>query len=565
MTWWQNARKNLFFQSFILTFLLFAISYLTVGWWNDAYQHMFDTAISGQFTDYYLPSGYNPFPEYMSGAAFIFNRLGHIYPIQWNAFFLNGILFVSIWLLFRQLLRYSFGFPLVSRLFLLAFFSLLFFESVVLYHMVRVTMFAGIAAMSFLIVNDENKLLSKRALPYLLLFILALWIRSNVHLFILIFVTAVFILHKKPLKPLIPFWASFVVFFLIYCKIVFWTDHTHDLNSYFLYNTEFKLYHVGQFTPNLKLTEPLDSVKYAAIRHDILGDEQNLTPDFYQRINIFSNLNKFSFSQVMYAWYTFLWAISQNVHFIVADLLLIFCYILLGGNLLKNYRLKTFGLFIFFYMVVFGICFIKMENRFLVPFQVLFLFTIISLHKPKLFSEKKNIYYLIGFSLIVFPLSARYINMKLDFSKDETYKFKESYEYLKQNYSDHIMVINTGFVTQNRPYETFYQKDYFKKFYFYNYYACQLGKWYRPYIEKECNCDAGKFYTFYDYLQQRKEPVLLANQADKMDVLQQYLAQVHHKDYHFSLATHQGPERDSIGFRIKGFTGPMKLYEMGKP
>lgn len=529
LSWPQNP----LWQSFVITFLLFALSYLFIGWWTDAYQHYFDTALSGELTNYYLPAAHNPFPEYMPGAAYVLNRLGHLAPVRWVAFFLNGVLFVSIWILFNHILVYSKGFSRTSRWVLLAFFALLFFESVVLYHMVRITMFAGIAAVSFLITGNETKILSKRALPYLLLFVVALWIRCNVHLFILVFVTAVFVVHKKSLKPLIPFWLLFVAFFLFYCKIVFWTDYSKDLNSYFLYNTEFKLYFVGKYTPHLNLSQPLDSIKYLAVKHDILGDEKNLGIDFYERIGIFSNLSKFSFAQVQYAYHTFVSAVIENIYFIVADLLLIFGYILLGGNQLHGFKKKTFGMFLFFYLIVFAICFIKMENRFLVPFQVLFLFTIIKLHRPKLFSEKANTRYLIAFAAIIFPVSIYFIHHKIEFSKNNTKVFKDAMELLRKKYADETLVFNTVYVSYNRPFETFYQRNYFKNFYVFNYYATQFSPTYRPYLEEQCNCNVSELHSFYDYLTKNGNSAVLIDNAERIKVLDDYLYEVYNKKFVF--------------------------------
>lgn len=541
------------FKSFLITLFLFTGCYITVGWWTDAYQHMFDTAISGELTNYYLPAAHNTFPEYMYGAAFIFNRLGLFYEQRWIAIFLNSILFVSIWVLFFQILRYSSSFPLVSRIVLVAFFSLLFFESIVLYHMVRVTMFAGIAAMSYLLVNDDDRFFNKKAIPYLLLFAVALWIRSNVHLLVLVFVTGVLIIHKKSLKPLLPFWLVFICVFVFDLVVVFNAAAGNDLNSFFLYNTEFKLHFVADYKPDLKLTQPLDTIKYMAIKHDILADETNLGVDFYHRINIFSNLDRFNTAQLQYVVYTFVTAVTQNIYFIVADVVLIVFYVLLGGGLERNYKLKTIGLFFYFYLILFGVCFVKMENRFLVPFQALFLFTIVTLHKPKLFSEKKNVFLLIVFVIAIFPLSLNYILTHIGYSKDQTTEFKNAFELLRKKHSNEVLIYNTGFITYNRPYEVFYQRKYFKKFYVYNYFATQLSPTYRPYLENECKCDVGKFYTLYDYVLNKHGKALIIDDSARVVILNQYLSKVCNRDYDFDRI------RDE-DFVLRSFKGYNSLF-----
>ena len=550
-------------QSFLIALALFACSYLTIGWWTDAYQHMYDTVLSGELTNYYLPAAKDPFPEYMPGAAFVFQSLGNLYPVHWVALSLNSVLFFSVWILFFQVLRHTKQLVFWSRIIIVAFFALLFFESVVLYHMVRITMFAGIAGLSGLIVADEKHFLSKRVLPYLLLFIFALWIRCNVHLFVLLFVSAAFLAHGKSLKPLVPFYIFFTLFFLYYCKVVFWTDYSKDLNFFFLYNLEFKLHHVGAYNPQLHLADNLDSLKYQAVKLDILADEVNLGPEFYERVGAFTNLSKVSTSQFMYAFYGFISAMLENIYFVIADIVLIIFYMVFGGVSTKNYRIKTIGLFLFFYAMIFALCFIKMENRFLVPFQVLFLFTIIILHKPNLFYKKEKLIYLVLFLIIIVPLSGYFIKKKLDFAKDENAGFKKSFEWLGKHYNTSVMVYNTGFVTKNRPYETFYQKDNFKDFYFFNYYATQLSPWYRPFIEKVCICDVGKFYTFYDYLKNRKEEVVLLDYPEREKILSDYLNVVCKSPQHFEKIIL--PDSVQNVFNKQGFRGKgLSLYGLKK-
>lgn len=542
---------NVKLQAFLITSLLFLISYITVGWWTDSYQNMFDSAISGDFTANYLPAAHNTFPEYMPGAAWIFNRLTIVCPIRWIALFFQGVLFVSICVLYYQALSFIRYFPLISKGLFLIFISILFFESVVLYHMVRVTMFAGIAALSFLIVEEENKYFSKKIAPYFLLFIIALWIRSNVHLFILVFISGAFLIHKKSLKPLLVFWLAFFAFFLFYYKIVFWTDYSNDLNSFFLYNTEFKLYHTGKYMSDLKLTELLDSIKYRAIQNDILGDEKNLGVDFYKRINAFGGFDRISYSQAIYAYQNFVQIVLDNIHFIIADILLIIFYLTLGGSSLKNYRLKTIGLFVFFYLIIFSLCFIKMENRFLVPFQVLFLFSISILHKPKLFFEKNSSIYFFVFVLLILIISAKYIGNKIEKEKIETNNFKNGFDWLSRKFANDVLIINNGFITRNLPFENFYQIRQFKKLYIFNYYATQFSPVYRPYLEKECKCDIGTFDGFYDALLKENDRIVVLDNPDRLMVLLEYMQKVYGKKYIVKKVPFAESEYAFMGFGYK--------------
>jgi len=506
-------------QAFLITTLLFLTVQLTTGLWSEAYQHMYDTAISGEFSNQMAGTDFNPFPEYMSGGAMLFHALTKAYSIRWVFFVLYTCLFISIWIINYQILKFSKDYPTVSRILLLLFFNVLFFESVSLYHMVRIAMFLGIAGMSVLINNKGNKIFSWEILPFFLVFLVGVWIRGNVIFFMLVFLTGAFIIHKKSLKPLLFYWVTIVIAIVPYLIIVFGTDYSNDLNNYFLRVSEFKLHHNGAYTPDLKLDTYLDTIKYQAIQNYILGDEEHLNTAYYDKIGIFTNLSKVSKNHIGYAIYQFRKLFGDNIYLIVADIFLVIFYVILGGANFKNYRLKTILVFVFFYAVIFVICFVKMENRFIVPFQTFFLMFIIALHKPKLFTEQKYALVLSAFVVLVSSLALFFSMQKIDVEKNETHQFKRSLDYLAKEYAQDILVFNTGFITKNKPYETFYQKDAFADFFIYNYYAIQLHPMYRPYIEAKCNCNAGRLGEFYDYLfLERKENVLLLDGDERMNV-----------------------------------------------
>lgn len=555
----NSTPQQLKASAFFITTLLFALCYLFVGWWTDSYQHMYDTAISGEFTNYYLPAAHNPYPEYMPGAAFVLNQLGQLIPIRWVAFFLNSVLFVSIWVIFYNTLKHIRHYPIGSVGLLIVFLSVLFCESIILYHMVRITMFAGIASLSYFLVNDDPKWLSKKAAPYLLLFIVALWIRCNVHLFLLTFLTGAFILHKRSVKPMIVFWLAFSLFFLYYCKIVFWTDYSNDLNGFFLYNTEFKLQHTGEHERSLRLENELDSIKYEAIQNEIFADEENLSPSFYYKIGILDNVDKFSITHAWYAFHQFAGTVSENLHFVIIDLVLILFYMLLGGVKTKNFRANTLLLFLFFYAIVAALSFVKMENRFLVPFQVFFLLTILMMHQPAIFSARKHSYVLAFFVCFSGLISFHFINMKVEYAKSFTANSKKSYEWMKQNYPDVIVVVNDGFITCNRPYETFYQRKYFKEFFSFNYFATQLHPLYSPYLEIKCSCNVGNHVEFYDYLLHQKSESLILDRGDRVKVLSKYLKMVYNRDFAFT----EIPTKEDK-FHFEGFGENLKLFRLSK-
>ncbi|OJV25956.1 MAG: hypothetical protein BGO32_10410 [Bacteroidetes bacterium 37-13] len=557
LTKFSNAKLRLL--SLVVTLTLFAISYLTVGWWTDAYQHMYDTGISGELTNYDLAAAHNPFPEYMPGGAWVFNRLGALYPIRWVAFFLNGVLFISIWVIYYNTLKHVKQYPLLSVILILLFLSILFVESVLLYHMVRITMFAGIAALSYFLVHDEKRWLSLRAVPYFLLFVVALWIRCNVHLFLLTFLTGAFLLHRKSIKPLVVFWLAFTLFFLFYCKVVFWTDYSNDLNAFFLYNTEFKLQHTGDFEKKLHIENALDSVKYEAIANEIFADEENLPPSFYYKIGILDHINKFSLTQAIYAYYIFKRTVLENLHFVAMDLVLILFYLVFGGAKTRHFRINTFLLFLFFYGIVAALSFIKMENRFLVPFQVFFLLTILIMHRPAVFSEKKYIPLLAIFVLVSAILSFHFISQKVLFAKSFTSSTKKAYEWLHKNYPDATVVINDRFITYNRPYETFYQQKEFKHFYIFNYYALHLSPSSKKYYEKMCSCSVKNHVGFYDFLLSENKTVLILDRPKRAQVLSKYLRMVYSQEYTFTPVSSQ-----NVNFNLAGFGEDFGLFTLGK-
>jgi len=123
-------------------------------------------------------------------------------------------------------------------------------------------------------------------------------------------------------------------------------------------------------------------------------------------------------------------------------------------------------------------------------------------------------------------------------------------------------VVNAGFVTQNRPYEIFYQRKYFKGFYLFNYYASHLSAWYRPYIENECKCNAGTLYPFYDFLINQKQPVVLLDGKARINVLQKYLSEVYGKEYVFEPEPVVPLGNDTTTLKFNGFRNELNLYKL---
>ncbi len=560
LEFWLNERPKT--TALSITLLLFILSYLTIGWWTDSYQNVYDSVLSGELTNYFLPTA-DPFPEYMTGAADLFTRLGRIWPIHWVAFMLNGFLFLAFYVIYLQIIRHTRGLPLVNRMVLLTFFSALFVESVVLYHMVRITMFLGVAGMTNLLfgsAEEQNKWFPRGNWPYLLLFVTALWVRSSVHLFVIAFVTVVMLVHQRSLRPMAIYYAVFGIFFFNYVNIVFLTDHSKDLNALFLYDHEFKLHHTGAFTPDLRLENSLDSLKYRAVKADILGDENNLNREFYQRIGAFSNFSRTGIEQMEYAWWIFYRAMKENIYFLYADIFLILFYILFGGGTLKNYSIKTIGLFIVFYAMVMGISFIKMENRFLVPFQVLFLMVIVLMHRPKLFFDRRYLWLAVLFLVAYIPVTAVYTRYKVLFAKEQYNNFTNSFSWLGDHFPEHILVVNTSFVTMNRPHEVFKQGEPFKEFFIYNYYSFQLSKTYRPFIESKCKCKAGDFHSFYDYLAGQGAPVIVLDNASRVPILEEYLEKVSQSPHRFERM--ELPEDVQSQLYAQSYKDSLSLYRM---
>lgn len=527
-------RENHRIHAFGLTLLLFAVSYLTVGWWTDSYQGFYDSMMSGEFTGFILPAA-DPFPEYLTGATHFFTWLNRLWPMKWVALMLNGLLFTAFYLIYLLILRRTEGMGWAGRIVLLVFFTALFVESVVLYHMVRITMFLGVAALSKVLFDESgnrDRWLPKGVWPYLLLWAVALWVRSSVHLFVMAFVTVVMLVHGRSLRPLMPFWAVFALFFANYVNIVFLTDHSGDLNAQFLYNHEFKLHHAGAYTPQLRLEDGLDSLKYRAVQADILGDEHHLNTAFYERIGAFEGFSRTGWSQLDYGWRMFTRSMAENMYFLYADLFLILSYLFLGGGALRHYRAKTLGLFIIFYLMVLGISLIKMENRFLVPFQVLFLMVIVLLHRPRLFYDRRWVWLAVLFLAAYLPITAGYTMGKVRLSEERHRSFVHAFRWLSDEFGGNSLVFNTAFLTMNRPHERFTEAEAFRDFYIYNYYAFQLSKTYRPFLEKECGCDAGDLHSFYDHLAQRPGEVIILDNVDRIPILEEYLSQVwgsHHR------------------------------------
>lgn len=549
--------------AFGLTLALFAVSYLTVGWWTDSYQSMYDTVLSGELTGYHLPTA-DPFPEYMPGAAYLFTLLGRLWPIKWVAIVLNALLFLSLWALYFQIIRNTEGVARWNRAMIIIFLSVLFFESVVLYHMVRITMFLGIAGLSNVILSkeDDGRIFTRTTAPYLLLFMAAMWVRCNVHLFVLMFVTVAFIVHRRSLLPLVPYYVLLTLFLLYYFNTVFWTDYSDDLYHSFLYDLEFRFQHVWVYEPTLRLNDALDSLKYQAVRLDFFGDEHHLNHDFFVRTGMLTNHSRLSYDQFLYAVSAFRTSMTENIYFLVADVILVTSYLVLGGKQMPYYRAKTIVMFGTFYALLLAISFIKMENRFMVPFQILFLLTMMFMHRPKLLFERGHLALLTAVVALYLPLTGYYTNKKLEFAKNKMVSYERAFSYLSNEYSDHTIVFNTVFITFERPFGVFDKADLFNDFFVFNYYSSHLSPAYRPYVEEKCQCDIGEFYSFYRFLKDSRQQVVLLDYADRITMLERYLHDVNG----YSVCFEELPVPGSLvgDFGELGFREGLSVFKMVK-
>ncbi|MDA9121147.1 hypothetical protein N9J52_03835, partial [Flavobacteriales bacterium] len=468
--------------------------------------------------------------------TWLFNQLTLLLHVRWISFMMNSLLFISVFLIFRLLWERTTEVAPINRLSILLFFAGFFVESIVLYHMVRTTMFVGIAAVACVVFRSdtESSWFKWSDLPYIFLFAIAMWIRCNVHLFVLAFLSFGLILHGKSLKPLTSFYILFAIAFGYYFNTVFVADYSDSSHFSFMYDWEFKLYHVGNFEKNLDFSKVEgDSIRYLAATHGILGDEKHVDQEFFERINAFGEFSRFGPEQLKRAVSVFMHSMGQNLYYIIADVLLLLSYLVLGGEGVKGFRYKTLLLFLAFYGIVLAISILKMENRFLVPFQMVFLLFIVLKHKPYLFYRAKYIWLLAIFLLIDTPFTMYGTQQKINYAQDRYNDYRHTMDFLQSNYGDQIIVFNGVINPQSRPYEVFSERKYFSEIYFYNYYAVAVSPTFRPYLESECSCDAGTLYEFYEYLSTQQEEVILLDNAERMDLLKQYLNVISEPKYRF--------------------------------
>ena len=540
------------------------VSYLIWGWWTDSYQTMYDFAMSGELTEFYWPSG-NALPEYMPGGTWLFNQLTGWIHVRWISLFMNSLLFISVFLIYRLLWLKTKDLNALSRWGIIFFFTGFFIESVVLYHMVRTTMFVGIASLVCVVLESDNERswFKWKYLPYLLLFSIAMWIRCNVHLFVLLFLSFALVLHGRSLKPLSTFYVVFIVAFGYYFNTVFVADHSDSSHFSFMYDWEFKLYHTGDYEKNLDFAKAEgDSIRYLAASNGILGDEKNINDEFFERVNAFGKFNRFGPEQLKRAWSVFVYSMGQNLYYLLADLLLLLAYLILGGQGISHFKRKTFMLFVVFYSILLAISIIKMENRFLVPFQMALLLFVVLKHKPNLFYQKKYVWLLFLFLLIDTPYTLYGTQQKIDYGRSRFSDYRKTMDYLANNHQGEILVLNGVLNPQSRPFQTFEDRNNFKEVYFYNYLAVALSPTFRPYLENECNCDVGYLYTFYEYLAQLDDEVVLIDNPDRIEILEAYLEEISDPEYRFERIALP----DSIGNSLNniGYQGDNGLYQLSR-
>lgn len=519
--------------AFVITVLLFVFSYLVWGWYTDSYQNLIDYTFSGNFTDYSDVKG-SPFPEYMGGLTEILPALNRWYPARWMAYLLQGILFCSMWAIFNLILHEMKGCTLVQTGGVILLVAAFFMESIALYHMVRVAMFSGIAGMLFVYTKqfNENSFFNREGLLYLLLFTIGCWIRFNVLLFVLAFATLVYIIHGKRLKGLLVYMSVFL-FFSLYNSTFLHPNRMQTLHFYFTYDAEFKLLFAGEFLPDVKLSNHADSIKFEAIKHEFFADEKNLGRDFYEHIGIFSSFKRWSPYTLQYAISTFKDAMQHNIYYLLADVLLLVMYLAGRNTKMKFFRLKTLFLFGAFYAMIFGICFLKMENRFLVPLQIFFLLIMLMVHRPAVFFDAQKKKYLLLMLAYCVPATFYYTHAKVNTEAIANSNYTRAFDAMAKQYGQSVFVQQDIMMYREKPYQSFAYAKAFKGFYLYNNRTFSVSPSYQPYLEQMCRCSAGDFAPFYDYLYNLDAPVVFVDRPARIAMLQKYLQHIHGRTYSF--------------------------------
>ncbi len=570
MDLYKPSSRILIATALAVTGICFLFTYLYYGFYYVEYEAMFDSFYSGRLTEglpfrsvYYLGN---------IGLSYIYSMLYGLAPgIEWISWILYTYLFLScslaIYILLRILTeRISLG-PacIIAGLIYL----LIFADHNIHFLFTRVSyVVAGMSLIGIVYFFREEGSISRRPVLFA---ILNIWC-----------VIGVLTRVESATAALLQ----------VFCFSIFYVADLRQIARCFVFPTLFLGCLLGAIAYDLKTTTefykqvepeieaqftdrenavPLstmhtaeDSAKWAAVREIMWPDPKVLTPA-YMRSLILPEQRLYTDMRQWHRSVSSVWVMIGHYWYLCLIIVLLSAGLLFTPVRFSIWRLLRWAVFAgsFWLLILMQTYTDKINDRSFIPLIGIFIFCHLIELLPAMVRLRRMAIVAIPVLVLVMihlsRLAAEAQNLDTDLKK-----YQATVKIIEQEARGKILATNSAscdyLFLSNRPFHPF-DFSAFRKIYITDGFNIPFLPYYRRYLERECHCDVSDFPSFWSYLRQHRDDVIVISTASRMQILTDYLHGVYHTDLPVrEIACPALPQLEKSDF--KGILTKVRLYRL---
>ncbi len=411
----------------------------------------------------------------------------------------------------------------------------------------RVSYMMCASALATLIVFFQTKeTVQKRPLFFFVLqvfFVLGTLTRVETSIATLLLMLTFAFLYLNSIKQVIILFAFPVLFVLVVSTAI-----TIELNTSAEFHIQVEPEIEAQFAERnniIPLSTQLtrkDSVIYMAAKTFMWSDPKVISPSYLRSL-----INKSS------SYYTDIeqWkracteveeiALSYKIYLLL--LVFYFCIALLSRTT-KKYSIPRilFFEFSFWFLIIFQAYTIKVNDRSFGPYIAIFLFAHIIYFLQFCFNEG-YVKALVAFVILLAGFQLKNIQTESDNLKAELNRYQYASDKIRVTGKNKILILNSTscdyLFLGNIPFHPFNYSD-FHRIYITDGFNMPFLPYYRPYLEKECQCSLYNFPSFWKFLLSHKENVIVVSTDERVQIIEDYVHEVYAFNLHFKKTSTDG-------------------------
>lgn len=366
------------------------------------------------------------------------------------------------------------------------------------------------------------------------LFVFCLLTRHEVGIFVFMFqwLVVLFIANKNYSKAVL--WFNTVILFLIAGYMAYDRFTTTDFLKQFEPELGYQLLDRGNIVPLGSMKNAVDSAKYIAVTN-LITDKEYTTIPFLRSLvaeNAFVGVNKA----------LILRAIGEMTdkldHSLGLLIIYIGLFIIVLQQKLRQGRVAAAKFLAFnlsFWAILFAVAYFIILQYYNVDVMLTMMcFILLSI----IDFEAARSYPVVILSGLLFVSGTKVLYHKQqEYSNRLSANIAANIEFneeVKKRYAGKIIVpgCDQGELVLFclRPFQL-HNFTMFKRFYLFDSDVVYIEPHYNAYLSKECNCDAGNYTAFMDFMESKKEDVRIISSAERINIIKYYCRVVRGKDY----------------------------------